>query len=142
MANNLSEPFPFDGCSGADLSNWQVEGGLWKPVDDPASLSGGCIYALHFQNDQREIVVQPPNAQDPEFLSLAAESPKAVVPGLSPEDTAALWSKFSTLVKRVPGKREFTMPKVRRGTTVDITPRPNHPPLTDEIKELIFGTPT
>jgi hypothetical protein len=136
MATN----FPSRGCT--STTTWVFIGNTWRQVDD--TLTGGCTYAVHFKNGQREFLVRPVR-EDAAFQDIVARLPHLpILDGLSQEDTAALWSKFPEDVKPIqdpkhPGQRAFTLPEVRPGQVVDITPGPTSTPLTDEIRKLIFG---
>jgi hypothetical protein len=137
--------FPSGSCSGP--STWQVIGGVWKPVDGASLLSGGCIYAVHFKNGSRDIIVRPADGSDPNFVALAAQFPTAfasaeVVDGLSADDTTALWSKYPNDVLFDVAAAKFLLPLVPREQTeegVDITPGPDPTPLPPELQALIFG---
>jgi hypothetical protein len=137
--------FPAGTCS--THSTWQVVGGVWKPIDATSSLTGGCIYAVHFKNGARDIMVRPADASDPNFLALKAEFPKAfesaeIVEGLSADDTTALWSKFPDDVLFDMAAGSFLLPFVPRELTdegIDITPGPSPTPLPPEIQAVISG---
>jgi hypothetical protein len=93
-------------------------------------------------NGTRRIIVEPPaDLNITEFPELARKFPKAVVPGLSADDTAALLSTFPEFQKTFNDKAKpptFTLPSVLLGTIVPITPGPESTPLPDNIKNIIF----
>src|SRR5262245_54542318 len=110
MASGPASTFPSGTCGGT--STWLVSEGVWKAVDDHSSASdANCAYALHFINESRRIIVKPAaGSNHPEFRALARKFPDAVVPGLSPDDTAALLSKFPFYVCFNRTSRTFTLP--------------------------------
>jgi hypothetical protein len=141
MADDPSLKFPSGSCQGIGPA-WQKSGPIWRPTG--VTLTGDCITPLHFKNGTRNIVVRPPNPNDPDFRALANEFQtefKAAeeVDGLSADDTAALLSKFGEdVVPRGPlgPQLQFAIRLVPREIMrqgLDITPA-----LSPELKALIF----
>jgi hypothetical protein len=145
MANDpsLTDPsldFPDGTCEGAVGPIWQKDGTSWRPTGlTESDLTGPCVTPIHFRNGTRNIIVQPPFANEPFFQALTHEFPNAqVVDGLSADDTAALLSKFGEKVVNPVSLTPlaFTLPTVPRENArlgVDITP-----PLSPKLKAAIF----